>query len=256
MKIVLIKIEEIVPPEIRMRQNFDVEALEQLKESLKNQGLINPITVKKLKKGYEIMAGDRRLEAAKQIGWTEIAAIIYASEGLDSEKVKIAENIVREDVNVIDEGLYLLQIKEKYACSQKELANMINRAESYVSERIKATDWNPELKRALKENLITFSVARELSKLESDDQLYACLNSAVEYGTTPDQARRWVRDYKAQVMSEEASGSYNGLSAEEQLIAPSVLLQSCQICHVANEPRDMIYLTVCRSCSDTIKKAM
>ena len=256
MKIQMVDIGLIVRPDMRMRQDFDPERLDELKESIKNIGLINPITLKKEGKNYEIMAGDRRFRACLDLGKKEIPAIVYASEGIEAEKIKIAENVVREEVSVIDEGFYLVKIKEKFGLTQKDLAQMINRTESYVHDRVKATEWHPELKVAVKNGSVNFSIARELSKLSNEDQLFQCINSCIEYGTTPDQARKWVRDYKAQEGSGEEFRKMEDQAVSSDEIAPSRLLQSCQVCKDAYEPRDMIYLTICRTCSDTIKKAI
>lgn len=256
MKIILVEMNKIKKPVLSMRREFDSESLQDLADSIKNNGLINPITLKKEGGNYEIVAGDRRFEACKLIGADKIAAIVYEKEGLDSERIKIDENFQREDVNVIDEGLYLVQIKEKYNCTQKEIAHMINRTESYVSDRIKATQWHPDLKVAVQKNLINFSIARELARLESEEQLYQCMNSVMEYGTTPAQARKWVNDYRAADKAQEEKPNIDGLTDENNELPSSRLLQSCQLCQAPQEPRDMIYLTICRSCSDTIKKAM
>lgn len=256
MKILIIKINEIIQPQMSMRQQFDLEKLEELKSSIKAVGLINPITLRKVTKGYEVIAGARRLEACKLLGWTTIPSIVYAQTEEESEMIKIQENIQREDVDPIDEGAYLMAIKEKYGYNQKQLAELVLRTESYVSERLRATEYHPELKRAVKDKLIPFSVARELAKINDLDQLMACLNSATEYGTTPIQARAWVQQYKAQMIMNEAAGPISDLSPDEELLAHSKLLQTCQICGTAAEPKDLIYLTICRQCSDTIKKGI
>lgn len=254
MKVVFIKTNEIAEPEESMRQTYDLDKLEELQKSIQAVGLINPITLKKVAKGYEIIAGFRRYTACKILSWEQIPAIVYAKEGIEGEKMKIAENLTREEINPIDEGQYLKQIKEKYKITQRELGEMINRSEAYVSDRIAAVEWHPELKRAAKEGLITFSIARELNKLDDEAQLYACLNSAIEFGMSPAAARSAVQQYKAINLNSELSSSITDFSPDETMLLGSKMLQTCQICSVAAEPREMVYLTICPECVSRIKK--
>lgn len=239
-----------------MRQEIDKESIQELANSIKAVGLINPITLRKDTKGYEVIAGHRRLEAAKSLGWETIPAICYKLDDTQTEKTKIAENIIRKDVDPIDEGYYLSEVMKKLNLSQKELAQMIDRTESYVHDRLRATEYHPELKRAVRDGFMSFSVARELNKLVDEDQLLVCINTALEYGTTPAQARIWVQNYKAQHIAQEATGPFTDLSPDESLLAHSKLLQTCQSCGVAKEPKDLLYLTLCRECNTAIKGAL
>ena len=115
MKLLNLKIDKIVRNKNQPRKNFALEKLEELKNSIKNNGLIQPIVVRKLKSNkYEIIAGERRYRACKELGMSEISALEVQANDSKSYEFSVLENIQRENLNPIEEAESYLMLMEAY----------------------------------------------------------------------------------------------------------------------------------------------
>lgn len=251
-----IRLEQIQPPAEAMRKNIDEEKLESLAQSIKEIGLINPITVVDDGEYYKIIAGERRYLAYLHLEKSEIPAIILDSEDDTNDAITISENIHREDVPVAEEAVALLRMKEKHSLTQAQLAQLIGKTESYVSERLAILSYPDGLREALEDGKITFSVARELSRLDDPDTLRIYTETATKAGVTPRLARQWVRDWKSTSGGEQnlrpidTSGHGGGPAAEPEMTT------GCHICTQTVPLTKIRRLNVCPDCWDNVFKSM
>ncbi|MDP2945351.1 MAG: ParB/RepB/Spo0J family partition protein, partial [Atribacterota bacterium] len=114
--------ESVAPNLFQPRKNFDKEKMEELKGSIEKHGIIQPIVVRKMANGYEIVAGERRLKAAKEIGLKKIPVIIKSINNEKSLEIALVENIQREDLNPIEQANAFKRLTDEFNLTQQELA--------------------------------------------------------------------------------------------------------------------------------------
>lgn len=155
-KISTLKISLVDPKSDQPRKYFDKEALEELAESIKENGLLQPILVREYGAGrYQIIAGERRFRACKLAELTEIPAIVLDKDDRAAAQIALIENIQREDLNPIEEALAFKALKEEYDMTQEDLSAKLGKSRSAIANAIRLLD--------LPEQIITMVAAKELS---------------------------------------------------------------------------------------------
>ena len=128
-----LKVIEIEPNRNQPRRKFDEESLEELAESIKKYGLIQPIVVAKKDHYYEIIAGERRWRASKKAGITEIPAIIREDDARKNKEIALIENIQREDLNPIEKAMGIRSLMDEYGMTQQEVADTLGKSRSAIA---------------------------------------------------------------------------------------------------------------------------
>jgi len=169
--ITYIKIENIRPNPYQPRKKFNKAALEELCDSIKQYGVIQPINVRKITNGrYELVAGERRLRAATMAGLEEIPAIIINVDDNDSAVMALIENLQREDLNYLEEAEGYNNLIVEHGFTQEELARKMGKSQSTIANKIRLLKLSPMVKKILVDNNLTERHARALLKLH-DEQL-------------------------------------------------------------------------------------
>ena len=151
-----LKISLVDPKSDQPRKYFDKEALEELSDSIRENGLLQPILVREYGEGrYQIIAGERRFRACKLAGLTEIPAIVLDRDDKAAAQIALIENIQREDLNPLEEALAYRSLKEEYDMTQEELSERIGKSRSAIANSIRLLD--------LPDEILTLVAARELS---------------------------------------------------------------------------------------------
>lgn len=242
-------------PKLAMRLDTEKANIDDLAKSIDKVGLINPITLIRVGKYYEVVAGFRRFLAIKKLEMKSVSAFLIEQDTEQNLAVMTAENYERENVNTFDEAIYLSKILKQTELSQKALAKVISRSESYVSERIAILKYPDDLRDALSQGKISFSVARELDKIKDTADKVMYTRYAVQNGCTPDVAKRWRLELDergkqtADSLAEEATEHYN-----EQTNRTTVMM-ICKICNDNVDVNDLQTMYVCKSCVDVLRKA-
>ncbi len=170
-EIVNIPISEIRSNPYQPRVHFDDEALQELAESIKEIGVLEPIIVKKSIKGYELVAGERRTKASRMAGIETIPAIIKEFTDEEMMEIAILENIQREDLSPIEEAQAYKNYMERMEITQEELANKFKKSRSYITNLIGLLNLPKEIQKDVTNKEISMSHARVLSKIEDKDQI-------------------------------------------------------------------------------------
>jgi len=195
----LISLDLIDDPERPIRHDLSPESVEELVLSIKQVGIIEPLVVKPVGKRFEVIAGHRRLVASTIADLAQVPCYIVNATKEQSELLKIHENLYRADVRPSDEADHFKYLIEEHKLSPVRLAKLINKSESYVLDRLAIFNYPPELRFALDNGTIKFSIAREFSRLDDLPKMREYLKYAVLNGITSDLARQWVLDYKRSV---------------------------------------------------------
>lgn len=198
-----IPVDKIKDPERPLRSHLTPESVDDLVFSIKEVGIIQPLTVCKSGKSYEVVAGHRRLLAAEICKLTEVPCIVIETSGIDKEVLKMHENIGRADINPIDWANQLEYLKTQYKLSNAKLAEMVGFSESWVSEHLEIINYPEEVLIAIQNGTLSFSSARELAKIKDKNKREVYVHSAVRGGVTPSLARQWKMEANRESMRQE-----------------------------------------------------
>ena len=139
---------DIIIPDTLMREVEQNENFTALCQSIEKHGLMNPITVRKVGEGYELIAGYRRTAACQALEMDSVPVRVMNVNDVDAELLKITENLDREEVNPIEEGEYYVQLMEKLKINQTQLCDVLGRSSSYISYRVGSVNWTTEIRQA------------------------------------------------------------------------------------------------------------
>ncbi len=166
-----IPLNEIRSNPYQPRKSFNEESIQELAESIKEYGIVQPIIVKKAVKGYELIAGERRTKAARVAGLETIPAIIKEFDDQEMMEIALIENIQREDLNPIDEALAYENIIRLNNMTQEEFARRFGKSRSYVTNMLGLLKLPNATKKLVQENKISMGHARALSKLSDEEKI-------------------------------------------------------------------------------------
>jgi ParB family chromosome partitioning protein len=164
-EIVDIKIDELRSNPYQPRKMFDEEALKELSESIKQHGVFQPIIVKKSIKGYEIIAGERRVKASRMAGLDTVPAIIREFDDSEMMEIALLENLQREDLNPFEEANAYVKIMEAKNLTHEELAKVLGKSQSYVTNTIGLLRLPDNIRELVINGKLSMTHARILSKM-------------------------------------------------------------------------------------------
>lgn len=199
-------VDQIEANPFQPRKEFEENALKDLADSIKEKGVIQPITLRKVKaEKYQIVAGERRLRASKQIGLKKIPAVIRNFDDQEMLEIALIENIQREDLNPIEEAGAYKEMLDSFAITQEELAERVGKSRSNISNMIRLLKLNEKIKNYLQQGAITIGHARALLSLKNqEEQLRACENVIIK-DLTVRETEDYIDKLKNQFQKEEKS---------------------------------------------------
>ena len=165
-----IKLDELRPNPYQPRKTFDEEALQELSDSIKEHGVFQPIIVKKGIKGYEIIAGERRVKASIMAGLKEIPAIVRDFNDQEMMEIALLENLQRENLTAIEEANAYKKLQENLNITQEELAKRLGKSRSHITNMLGLLSLPNDIQKDVQEKNISMAHARILSKLENKKQ--------------------------------------------------------------------------------------
>ena len=175
-EIMELNVDELRPNPYQPRTVFDEDALNELAESIKENGVIEPIIVKKSIKGYDVIAGERRLKASKIAGKKTIPAIIRQLSDDKMAEIALLENLQRENLTALEEARAYKSLQEKLNLTQEQLAKKVSKSRSHITNMLGLLRLPNEVQDMIQEKKLTMGHARVLSKLEDRDEIIKMAN--------------------------------------------------------------------------------
>ncbi len=211
--ITYVGIENIRPNPYQPRKQFNKISLEELSESIKQYGVIQPINVRKLSSNmYELVAGERRLRAATMAGLKEIPAIVININDNDSAVMALIENLQREDLSYMEEAEGYNNLISDHGFTQEELATKIGKSQSTIANKIRLLKLPPLVKKILADNSLTERHARALLKLHDEQLQLKVLKNVCEKGLnvkkTEDLVERAIDRFTRQENEKKNKGKF------------------------------------------------
>lgn len=185
-----IKIIEIEPNRNQPRKKFDEEALEELAESIKRYGLLQPIIVAKKEDYYEIIAGERRWRAAKKAGLKAIPAIIKEIDEQTNKEIALIENIQREDLNPIEKARAIKTLMTEHNLTQQEVGDILGMARSGVANSVRILNLDERVIELALEGKLTEGHCKALLAIENPDKQYEIALYVIESGSSVREAEK------------------------------------------------------------------
>lgn len=175
-------VDQIEANPFQPRTTFDEDALNELANSIREKGVIQPITVRKIKaEKYQIVAGERRWRASKLVGLNKIPAVIRNFDDQEMLEIALIENIQREDLNPVEEAKAYKEMLDNFEITQAELAKQVGKSRSNVSNMVRLLKLAEKVKNHLERGTITIGHARALLSLEDESaQVAACENIIIQ----------------------------------------------------------------------------
>ena len=185
-----LKITEVEPNRDQPRKQFNQESLEELAESIKEYGIIQPIVVTKREGYYGIVAGERRWRAAKLAGLDEIPAIIRDDDEQKNREIALIENIQREDLNPYEKALGIKSLMDKYGLTKEEVSKRIGKSRSAVSNTVRILNLAPDVLEFVKQGKLTEGHCKALASIVDPKRQYEMAVRMIERGETVRQAEQ------------------------------------------------------------------
>mgnify|MGYP001243489693 CR=1 FL=1 len=176
-----LSIKHILPNPHQPRLEFNDERLSELANSISEKGILQPITVREIEEGYEVVAGERRLRAAKKAGLKEVPAyILNINNDVDMVEMALIENIQREDLNVVEEAEAYSQLNKKYNLSHTTIAKAVGKSRTSISNILRLLKLPKRVIESLRKNEISTGHGRALLGLNSEAQIISIWERIIE----------------------------------------------------------------------------
>ena len=226
--IVEIPIEDIYPNANQPRTHFDEKALQELAESIKVLGIIQPITVRKDGAKFEIISGERRYRASKMAGLKEIPAYVRLVNDQELLEMALVENIQREDLDAIEVALTYQRLLEEIGLTQEALSQRVGKERSTITNSIRLLKLNPDVQQAIRNGNISAGHGRAILSLENPEDQQALFKQIVNNRLSVRQAEEAVKHFKSPKeisISKEPKTLPNNLRRAEKTLADALALK-------------------------------
>lgn len=181
-KIRIIPTADITANPHQPRQTFDDESIRELAESISKVGLLQPIVVRSIPGGYELIAGERRLRATRHLERKEISAIVYDVNDIGSAALALIENIQREQLNFFDEAVSYERLVSEHGLTQQQIAKLVGKSQSAVANKLRLLKHSPEVVDRLRVNGLSERHSRALLTLNDEVEKLSVIDQIVDKG--------------------------------------------------------------------------
>lgn len=203
-------IEEVMPNRSQPRKRFDESKLQELAESIKRNGILEPLLVRKVEQGYEIIVGERRWRAAQKAGLKEVPVLLKEVEGREALEISLIENLQRENLNPIEEAEGYRRLIEEFDINQEEVGTRVGKDRTTVANTLRLLKLPPEVIEQLIQNHITSGHARTILSLETKEKQKEFCNVIIQKGLSVREAeslaKRWAGRPKSGAASQVRKG--------------------------------------------------
>ncbi|KXZ40753.1 chromosome partitioning protein, ParB family [Alkalithermobacter thermoalcaliphilus JW-YL-7 = DSM 7308] len=201
--IVEIDIDNIIPNPYQPRKTFTQSSLQELSDSIKTYGILQPITVRKIGEKFELVAGERRYRASKMAGLKTIPAIVTNMTDESSAVLALIENLQREDLNFIEESEGYYNLIKDYGFTQQQLAEKLGKNQSTIANKLRILRLSEEIKAKLLEHNLTERHARALLKLPDDTLRMQVLDAIIKNDLTVKKTEKLIKDMLDEILNKK-----------------------------------------------------
>ena len=196
-QIYFLALSDVAPNPAQPRKHFDASDLRELADSIARYGVLQPLTVRRSKTGYELVAGERRLRAARLAGLTKVPCIVLDVDMEESSLIALVENLQRRDLDYIEEAECLSQLIQTFDMSQEEAARRVGKSQSAVANKLRILKLPREMLNRLGQSGLSERHARALLRLGSNRERYEVLEHIIAHALTVARTEEYIDAYLA-----------------------------------------------------------
>ena len=196
-RVVFLPARSIRPNPSQPRKVFREEALTELADSIRQHGILQPLSVRRVGAGYELIAGERRLRAAQMAGLGEIPCIIMSMDDRESGMAALVENLQRQDLDFVEEARGISDLMSQWSMSQEQAARLLGKSQSAVANKLRLLRHSPQVLQALREGNLTERHGRALLKLPTEEKKLAAICVIVAQGMSVARTEKYIQQLLA-----------------------------------------------------------
>lgn len=201
-----IRVSDIARNPNQPRKYFDPEAIAQLAESIRQYGVLNPLTVRRSPSGgYELVAGERRLRAARVAGLNEVPCLVIAADNEDSSAIALVENLQRRDLDFFEEAYGFKRLIEQYGLTQEEAARKVGKTQSAVANKLRLLRLSQKNMELIRSANLTERHARCLLRLDSEEDRINATKYIIEHDLNVSRSEQYIDELLKEKEIENAS---------------------------------------------------
>ena len=193
-RVIFLPAKNIRPNPSQPRTVFQEEALQELCESIRRHGILQPLSVRRVGTGYELIAGERRLRAGIMSGLTEVPCIVMNMSDQESGMVALVENLQRQDLNFMEEARGISLLMENWSMSQEQAARVLGKSQSAIANKLRLLRHSEPVINALRQAELTERHARALLKLESEEEKMQAIDYIARMGLSVARTEQYIDD--------------------------------------------------------------
>lgn len=212
-KVIEMKLNEIEPDINQPRKVFDDEKLEELSESIKEHGVLQPIIVTKKDNYYQIIAGERRWRASKKAGLKTIPVIVRNYDAKKIREVSLIENLQRQDLNALDTAKAIKELMEEHSLTQEQLAKTLGKSRSAIANTLRILNLDERVQDMVQEGKLSEGHARTLASIESPQKQYKLAMDIINLDLSVREAENMAKEEKEEIKKKPASKKKSKLEA-------------------------------------------
>ena len=202
-RVVFVPARAIRPNPSQPRKIFREDALQELSDSIRNHGILQPLSVRRVGTSYELIAGERRLRAAQLAGLTEIPCIVMSMDEKESGMAAMIENLQRQDLDFIEEARGIQFLMEKWSISQEQAAKFLGKSQSAVANKLRLLKQSQQVLEELRRHDLTERHGRALLKLSSEQQKLAVIATIVQLDMNVARTEQYIDSLLQQKTAKE-----------------------------------------------------
>ena len=195
-KIVYVQTDRIKPNPFQPRENFDAQSLEELTQSIKEKGVIQPILARRKGDYYELIAGERRLRAANLLGIKEMPVIVKDVDDRDSLELSLIENIQRQDLNPIEEARAYQYLVDKFQITQEKIGEVLGKSRVSVTNTLRLLKLPQEIQEEIRLGRLSFAHGRALVEVEDANQQRRLVQEVISRGLSVRELENLVKTHR------------------------------------------------------------
>ena len=193
-RVMFLPARSIRPNPAQPRKVFREEALSELADSIRQHGILQPLSVRRTGTGYELIAGERRLRAAQMVNLNEIPCIIMNMDDKESSLAAMVENLQRQDLDFAEEARGISRLMSDWNMSQEQVARMLGKSQSAIANKLRLLRHSDRVLLALRENGLTERHGRALLKLEQEDEKLAAIDEIVRRSMSVAMTEKYIQE--------------------------------------------------------------
>ncbi len=191
-RVVFLPVGAIRPNPAQPREIFREEALSDLAESIRRHGILQPLSVRRMGAGYQLIAGERRLRAGILAGLSEVPCILMNMDDRESGMTALVENLQRQDLDFIEEARGIQKLMEQWSMSQEQAARLLGKSQSAVANKLRLLRHSPKVLQTIREGELTERHARALLKLPDDQMKFQVIHKILQQNLSVARTEQYI----------------------------------------------------------------